>query len=169
MYPFLGEIRLGGWNFAPVGWAFCNGQLLAIQQYSALFQLIGTTYGGNGINNFALPDLRSRVPLHTGAGFVLGQVAGLEQVPLSGTQYPAHSHQFSATLNPGTQTNPPGNVPATLTGGAASAYIQSPATAALAPQSIGPAAGGSQPHENRQPYLALTFIIALTGAFPTQS
>jgi microcystin-dependent protein len=121
------------------------------------------------MNTFALPDLQGRVPLHMGGGFVLGQKAGAEQVTVNSSQYPAHPHQFYATLNPGTQQSPPGNAPATLSGGAASAYIQSPATAALAPQSIGPAAGGGAPHENRQPYLGLTFIIALTGIFPSQS
>jgi microcystin-dependent protein len=167
--PYIGEIRLGGWTFAPAGWALCNGQLVAIDQNPALFQLIGTTYGGDGMNTFALPDLQGRVPLHVGTGFVLGQKAGAEQVTLTGTQYPAHPHQFYATLNAGTQPSPPGNAPATLSGGAASAYIQSPATAALAPQSIGPATGGGAPHENRQPYLGLAFIIALTGIFPSPS
>lgn len=165
--PFVGEIRMGGWNFAPVGWALCQGQLLPIDQNQALFQLIGTTYGGDGQSNFALPDLRGRLPVHVGPGFALAQAGGSETVTLASTQIPAHSHTFLCTSNPGAQRNPTGNALAAIVGG--SLYAQQPATDALAAQSIQQAPGASQPHDNMQPYLCVTFIIALSGVFPTQS
>lgn len=166
--PFVGEIRIGGWNFAPVGWELCQGQLMAIAEYDVLFALIGTTYGGDGITTFALPDLRSRVPVHQGSGVVIGQQAGQEQVALTASQLPVHSHPFTCSQNPGTQSSPAGNVPAMLPQGA-SAYIQQTPTAALTGQSIGISVGGSLPHDNMQPYLGLTFIISLYGIFPSQS
>ena len=164
--PYVGEIRIGGWNFAPDGWALCDGRLLPISAYTALFTLIGTTYGGDGISSFAVPDLQGRVPVHLASGFPLGQQAGTEQVTLNGGQLPAHAHPFLASLNPGNQAVPAGNTPATVAG---SAYLQAPAAAALNAQSIGTAAGGGLPHENRQPYLAVTYIISLFGDFPSQS
>jgi microcystin-dependent protein len=167
--PYVGEIRIGGWNFAPQGWSLCDGRLLPISEYAILYTLIGTTYGGDGISTFAVPNLQGRVPLHLANGFMLGQQAGSEQVTLNSSQIPAHAHPFLASLNPGNQATPVGNTPATVAGGANSAYVQAPATAALNAQSIGAAAGGGAPHENRQPYLAVTYIIALSGVFPSQS
>jgi microcystin-dependent protein len=158
---------MGGWNFAPAGWMLCQGQLLPISEYPALFNLIGTTYGGDGVSTFALPDLRGRVPVHQGAGFVMGQLSGEEQVTLTSGQVPAHPHQFFASANPGAQRDPTGNVPATIPAG--SAYVQNVATAALAPQSISTAPGNGLPHDNMQPYLGLTFIISLYGIYPSQN
>jgi microcystin-dependent protein len=162
--PYVGEIRMGGWNFAPAGWAMCNGQLLPINENETLFQLIGTTYGGDGQTNFALPDLRGRLPVHQGPGFTIGQAAGTETVTLTSAQIPAHSHPFAATTNPGAQRNPTGNALATVVAG--SAYAQDPPTTALAANSIGNT-GNSQPHNNLQPYLCVTFIISLFGVFPS--
>jgi microcystin-dependent protein len=163
----VGEIRLGGWNYAPADWALCQGQLLPIEQNQALFNLIGTTYGGDGVSTFALPDLRGRVPLHRGSGFAQGQLGGEEQLTLTGNQMPVHNHQFLASTDPGAQRNPTGNVPATVPAG--SAYVQNSATAALAPQSISATTTSGLPHDNMQPYLGLTFIISLAGIYPSQS
>jgi microcystin-dependent protein len=165
--PYVGEIRMGGWNFAPAGWMMCEGQLLPISEYETLFNLIGTTYGGDGTSTFALPDLRGRLPLHVGPGYTLAQTGGTETVTLTAAQFPAHSHPFLGSTNPGAQRNPTGNVPATIVAG--SAYVQDPPTAALAAQSIQGFTGGGQPHDNLQPYLCVTFIISLFGVFPTQS
>ncbi len=165
--PYVGEIRMGGWSFAPAGWALCQGQLLSIADNDILFTLIGTTYGGDGMNTFALPDLRGRVPVHQGGGYVLGQQAGQEQVTIIGPQSPAHSHPFNASLSSGAQRSPAGNVPAALEG-AASVYVQQPPTAPMAGASIGASPGGSQPHDNMQPYLGLSFIISLYGVYPSQ-
>jgi microcystin-dependent protein len=163
--PYVGEIRMGGWNFAPVGWALCQGQLVPIDQNQTLFQLIGTTYGGDGQSNFALPDLRGRLPVHVGPGFALAQAAGSETVTLPVAQVPPHSHPFLCTPNPGAQRNPTGNALAAIVAG--SAYAQQPATAALAPQSIQQTPGGGPPHDNMQPFLCITFIISLFGVFPS--
>lgn len=157
-----------GGNFAPVGWNFCDGTTLQISQFDALYQLIGTTYGGDGVNTFDLPNLSGRVPVHQGGGFVPGQVAGTEAVTLTTNQLPVHSHSFLCSTNPGGSTNPPGNVPATIVG-ANSAYAQVSATVGMNPGSIGADPGGGQPHDNLQPYLCVTFIIALYGIFPSQS
>jgi len=162
---YIGEIRMFGGNFAPAGWMFCNGQLLPIAEYDALFNLIGTTYGGDGQSTFALPNLQGRVPLHQGQGFTLGQPGGSEQVTLTAQQAALHSHTFQATAAPGAQRNPSGNTVATIVAG--SAYSQQPATAPLAPQSISPVPGGSAPHDNLQPCLCLSFIISLYGIYPT--
>ncbi len=164
--PFVGEIRIGGWNFAPVGWALCQGQLLSIAEYDVLFALIGTTYGGDGVTTFGLPDLRGRVPAHQGGGFVIGQSGGVEQVTVSVPQLPAHSHSFTCSLSAGTVPNPTGNVPATPP--VTKPYADRAPTSPLAAQSIG-MSGNSLPHDNMQPYLGLTFIISLFGIFPTQS
>lgn len=167
---FIGEIRPVGFNFAPIDWALCNGQLLSIAEYAALYSLIGTTYGGDGITTFALPDLQSRVPVDMdNSTFILGKAAGEEGVTLNSSQLPSHSHPLMASLNTGSQRNPTGNVPATLGTAGASAYIQQQATTPLAPQSISAASGGGQPHENRQPYLTINFIIALYGIYPSRS
>jgi len=164
--PHIGEIRMFGGNFAPTGWAFCNGQLLPISENDALFTLIGTTYGGDGQETFALPDLRSRVPVHQGNGFVLGQAAGVESVTLTTQQLPVHTHSFLGSQNQGGTTNPPSNVVGAIPGGG-SVYIQDQTGVALSTQSMQPV-GGSQPHDNLQPYLSISFIISLFGVFPTE-
>jgi microcystin-dependent protein len=166
--PYVGEIRIGGWNFAPVGWELCQGQLMSIAEYETLFALFGTTYGGDGVTTFALPDLRGRVPAHQGGDWVAGQLGGQEQVTLTGPQLPVHSHPFTCALTSATQQSPAGNVPATDVETAGHAYIQQAPTVALTSQSIG-SFGGSQPHDNLQPYVGLTFIISLYGIFPSQS
>ena len=164
--PYIGEIRMFGGNFAPAGWAYCNGQLIPISENDALFTLIGTTYGGDGQETFALPDLQGRVPIHQGNGFVLGQKAGVESVTITTQQLPTHSHAWLASKDTGGTTNPPGNVAASIPGGG-SVYIQDSASVALNPQSLQPQ-GGSQPHENMQPFLVISFIISLFGIFPHQ-
>lgn len=163
MDPYLGEIKILACTFAPRGWAFCQGQLLAIAQNQALFSLLGTTYGGNGVNNFALPDLRGRVPMHAGGGFTLGEAGGEEVHTLNSTELPAHTHGVNGFNTPATTASATGNK---LAG--ATAYASAVTLAALNPQSVA-VAGGSQAHENRQPYLALNFCIALTGVFPSRS
>ena len=165
--PYIGEIRMFAGNFAPMGWMFCSGQLLQISQNTPLFDLIGTTYGGDGQNTFALPNLQGRLPVHQGGGFTLAQSGGTETVTLTSTQIPLHSHTFQATASTGAQKNPVGNAPAIIVGG--SAYNQDPPAAALAAQSIQPDGGGGQPHDNIQPYLCVNFIISLFGVFPSQS
>lgn len=165
--PFIGEIRIFGGNFAPVGWALCQGQLLPISQNDALFALIGTTYGGDGQQTFALPDLRSRVPLHQGAGYVLGQMAGEESVTLTTNQIPSHSHAPQASSATGSSTSPGGNVYAAAPAGV-NWYSSAAPSAAMAPNMVGPS-GGSQPHDNMIPFLAMNFIIALQGIFPSQN
>lgn len=162
--PFIGEIRMFPGNFAPLGWAICDGTLLAISQNSALFQLIGTTYGGDGQNTFALPDLRSRVPVHQGAGFVQGQSAGAESVTLTVSQIPAHTHVALASSAAGASQDPTGGVWANWTG---SQYSDQGANASMSPAAI-TSAGGSQPHDNMPPFLAINFIISLFGIFPSQ-
>jgi microcystin-dependent protein len=161
--PFVGEIRIFAGNFAPVGWMFCDGQLLPISENETLFQLIGTTYGGDGVTTFALPDLRGRLPLHQGNGFVIGQAAGAEDVTLTVNQMPAHSHPAVATTNQGTQGNPGGNVLSNSQG--AKPYIEDAPTGNLSPQSVSPV-GGSQPHSNLQPFICINYIISLFGLFP---
>jgi len=161
--PFLSEVRIFSFGYAPQGWALCNGQLLPINQNQALFALLGTTYGGNGQTNFALPDLRGRVPMHVGGGLVLGQKAGEEAHTLTATEMPAHTHQANASANGPTVTPPSGNFWASNTG--FSPY-GSAADTAMSPQAIGNT-GGSQAHENRSPYLTLNFCIALQGIFPS--
>lgn len=168
MEPYLGEIRMFGGNFAPAGWAFCNGQIVAISQYESLFALIGTTYGGNGQTTFALPDLRGRLPLHmgnstTGSHYVLGEQAGAEAVTLLSTQLPQHSHQAPAATSGGVDspTNAFWAPPS-----AGTAYSKSTPSTTMAPQALS-LAGGSQPHENMMPTKALSFIIALFGIYPS--
>jgi microcystin-dependent protein len=153
-------------NFAPASWHFCDGSLLAISDYETLYNLIGTTYGGDGVNTFAMPDLRGRLAVHQGNGFTLAQVGGTETVTLTTAQMPAHPHSYLASTSPGGTTDPTGNVLATAVGG--SAYIQMAPTAALAAQSIG-SDGGNQPHDNFQPYQCVSFIISLFGVFPSQT
>ncbi|MGH3186445.1 MAG: phage tail protein [Streptosporangiaceae bacterium] len=162
---YIGEIRMGGWNFAPAGWAMCDGGLLPISQFEALYNLIGTLYGGDGQTTFGLPDLRGRLPVHQGGTFALGQAAGSEAVTITSSQVPAHSHPFMCSTNDATQRVPAGNVPAVL--GAGSAYLQAVPAAAMAAGSIPPSGGGGLPHSNIQPYQCVTFIISLYGIYPS--
>ena len=164
---YVGEIRMFGGNFAPAGWFMCDGSLQPIAEFETLFNLIGTTYGGDGQTTFALPNLQGRVPVHQGGGLPLAEAAGTETVTLTSGQLPLHSHAFFCSSSPGAQRNPTGNVPAAIPAG--SAYVQDPATAALAPQSLQAAPGGGQPHDNMQPYQCVSFIISLFGVFPTQT
>lgn len=162
--PFLGEIKIISWNFPPRGWAFSNGQLLPINQNQALFSLLGTTYGGNGQTNFALPDFRGRAPLHVGDGHIQGEAAGAESVTLSSSEMPAHSHLLSAVTTAPNQGSPVGNL---LCDSGPGSYATVP-NAVMAPQTVN-AVGGSQPHANVQPYLCLNFIVALQGIFPSRN
>jgi microcystin-dependent protein len=164
--PYLGEIRMFAGNFAPAGWMFCEGQLLPISENDALFTLIGTTYGGDGQSTFALPDLRGRLPLHQGNGFVLAQTAGVEDVTLTVNQIPSHSHPFRAVDQPGGQTSPAGKLPAQSFN--VVPYINDVPSGSFNAAAID-AVGGSQPHTNFQPYLCIDFIISLFGIFPTQT
>jgi microcystin-dependent protein len=168
--PYIGEIRLFAGNFAPQGWAFCDGSLMAIADDQALFQLIGTTYGGDGQNTFGLPDLRSRVPIHqgNGAGTIrnLADNGGTESVTLTTQQMPAHQHALQASNNVGGASSPAGNVFAQGPPGGVQIYTQDNSVLSIGTPS---AVGGSQPHENRQPLLAISFIIALVGIFPSQN
>lgn len=151
-------------NFAPAGWQFCDGQLLAISENETLFNLIGTTYGGDGESTFALPDLRGRLPLHQGNGFNLASTGGVEEVTLTVNQMADHTHALMASTNTAKQTSPSTTVLAVPT--AFDLYRVGAASASMAPQSISPT-GGSQPHENLQPYLCVSFIISLFGIFPS--
>lgn len=154
-------------NFAPVGWAFCNGALIPISENPTLFQLIGTTYGGDGQNTFALPNLQSRVPVHVGQGFVLGQSGGAETVTLTTSQIPAHSHVPQCNSNPGTAASPSGDVWA-VPNPSATIYSNVAPSLAMDPAAIG-SSGGSQPHDNMIPFLVINFIISLFGVFPSQA
>jgi microcystin-dependent protein len=166
--PYVGEIRMFAGNFAPVGWNLCQGQLLAISQNAALFNLIGTTYGGDGITTFALPNLQSRVPVHQANGFSVGQSAGEETVTLTVSQIPSHSHVPQANSKAGTANGPGSNV------WASSATANQFSTAApnvantLAANAVA-SAGSSQPHDNMVPFLVINFIISMFGIFPTQN
>lgn len=163
--PFLGEIKIISWNFAPRSWAFCNGQLLPINQNQALFSLFGTMYGGNGQTTFALPNLRGQVPIHVGNGHIQGETGGTEAVTLSQSQMPTHIHLVNATTNE------------TAQGPVASGALLSPGnnmysgvsnTTTLSPNAVSNV-GGSQPHNNMMPYLVLNFIVALQGIFPSRN
>ena len=167
--PYVGEVRIFAGNFAPAGWMFCDGQLLPISEYETLFNLIGTTYGGDGQSTFALPDMRGRIPLHFGSGFTLAETGGVETVTLTTSQVPGHNHPVLATANPASGTVPSGNVlPATGAASTITAYGTDAPLFQLLPQTIG-STGGSQPHNNFQPYLCLSFIISLFGIFPSQT
>ena len=162
--PFLSEIKIMSFNYPPKGWALCNGQLLPINQNQALFALLGTTYGGNGQTTFALPNLRGRVPIHMGAGHTLGEVGGQEAHTLTISELPTHTHPVSGSATNADVVSSTDNVVAQ------SSQLYGPPTqlTALDPSTNG-SAGGSQVHENRQPYLVLTFCIALQGIFPSQN
>jgi len=154
-------------NFPPKGWALCAGQLLPINQNQALFALLGTTFGGNGQTNFALPDLRGRTPVHTGNGITLGQTGGQESHTVTMQELPAHTHPVSATTNIANQGDGKGNLLAKTTGNLTIYSLQPPDTT-LNPATVSNI-GGSQPHENRSPYLAMNWCIALQGIFPSQN
>lgn len=162
--PFVGEIRMFAGNFAPVGWALCNGALMAIDQNETLFNLIGTTYGGDGQQTFALPNLQSRVPVHVGSGFALAQAAGAEAVTLTTSQIPAHSHVPQAAAS-GNQASPANGVWAAST---SALYTAQAPDSPMNPAAIG-STGGSQPHDNMIPFLVINFIISLFGIFPSQT
>jgi microcystin-dependent protein len=165
--PYTGEIRIFAGNFAPAGWMFCDGQLLPISEYETVFQLIGTTYGGDGETTFALPDLRGRIPIHQGNGFILAENGGVESVTLTVSQIPVHSHPLVASTNNASTANAQTNV-------LAQTPSHTPYISGFAPNtplnaaSVGPD-GGSQPHTNFQPYLCLHFIFSLFGPFPSQT
>ena len=163
--PFLGEIRVTSFSFAPKGWAICNGQLLPINQNQALFALLGTQYGGNGTVNFALPDLRGRTPLHTDTGFVQGQTGGEETHFLTPAEIPPHSHA-QGSIAQATGSNPANNVLAAKPRRGSNVYASPANLVQLAGQG---STGGSQSHGNMQPYLTLNFIIALQGIFPSRN
>ena len=164
--PFLGELKLISWNFAPKGWAFANGQFLPINQNQALFSLFGTQYGGNGQTTFALPDMRGRTSIHMGAGFTIGQAGGEAAHTLTLSEMPAHTHQAVGSTNAGSTNLPAGNV----LGKSAPNFLYGPIQnlGAMSASTVGNF-GGSQPHENRQPYLVLNYIVALQGVFPSRN
>jgi microcystin-dependent protein len=173
--PFVGEIRMFAGNFAPAGWQFCNGALMAISENETLFNLIGTTFGGDGQSTFAVPDLQGRVPVHSGTGaglssYVLGQTGGTEQVTLTSTQMPAHSHTVRSSGAAGTLATPANAVLANGSSTAVNVY-KNPADLATAQVALNPATlastGGNQPHDNLQPTLTVTYIISLFGVFPS--
>jgi microcystin-dependent protein len=170
--PFVAEIRIFPFNFAPKGWAWCDGQLLPLSQNTALFSLLGTTYGGNGKSNFALPDLQGRAPMHPGQGpglslHDLGETGGSETVTLLESEIPAHPHGLMSLGAPANRTNPIGNTIARVSAG--NAFVPPPAPlVAMAPEAL-PPAGGDQPHNNLQPYLTFYFNIALQGVFPPRT
>jgi microcystin-dependent protein len=168
--PYIGEIRMFGGSFNPNGWAMCNGALMPIAENDALFTLIGTTYGGDGQETFGLPNLNGRVPIHQGAvsgtTFTIGESAGVESVTLTTSQLPIHTHAFMASKGPGNVNSPTGNV--TGESAAVKIYFADAPAAATNAQAVTPV-GGSQPHENMQPYLCITYIISLFGIFPSQN
>ncbi len=173
--PFVGEIRMFGGNFAPAGWAFCDGSQLAISQFETLFNLIGTTYGGDGQQTFGLPDLRGRVPVHQGTSrqgetFVIGQMSGSESVTLLGNQVPPHSHLAQAAPG-GDVVSPQNAVWSSDPGGNTAAWTTAVTTnpPSMSSNAIGPNTGGGQPHDNMQPFLAVSYIISLFGIFPSQN
>jgi microcystin-dependent protein len=169
--PFVGEVRLFAGNFAPNGWAFCDGQLVSIAENDVLFNLIGTTYGGDGQNTFALPDLRGRVPVHQGSNgqsgsYVIGESGGVESVTLSAAQMPQHTHAMLASTTPASSTHGAAEV----LGSSATMNLYGPGAPNMAmdPSAIAPL-GGGQPHENMPPYVALNYIVSFFGVFPSQN
>ena len=162
--PYVGEIRVFAGNFAPAGWALCDGQLLPIAENDVLFTLIGTYYGGDGQSTFALPDLRGRAPVHMGSNYVLAEQAGSETVTLTSNEMPSHTHAPAANADAATASSPAGNLWAASNN--YNHFAPAPGSVAMNPGAIG-AAGGSQPHDNMLPYLAVNFIISLFGLFPT--
>lgn len=173
--PFIGEIRIFGFNYAPVGWALCNGQMLAISQYTALFSLLGTTYGGNGVSTFQLPNLQSRVPLHFGTGlglstYNMGEEGGVENVTLLYNQMPVHNHLIEVDANASGKNTPSGSILGTvppLAPAENKIYSGNAANATMSPAAVS-TAGGNLPHNNLQPFLAVNYCIALEGIFPSR-
>lgn len=168
MTSYIGEIRMFAGNFAPAGWAFCDGSLIPISVNETLFNLIGTTYGGDGISTFALPDLRGRIPIHMGSSFILGEMAGTELVTLTVNQIPAHSHPMQGTAQTANTQDPSNAVPANSvdpTYAQATTQFGVPTTVTLTNKLS--STGGSQPHDNMMPSLCLNFIISLFGIFPS--
>lgn len=167
--PFIGEIRMGGWNFAPQGWAFCDGSLQAIDQNDTLFSLIGTIYGGDGQVTFALPDFRGRVPVHLGNNlgntYQIGQIAGSEKVTVTSNQMPAHTHNVPSSSSSATSTDPSGRIPAASS---ATPYGAATGGGAFGSSMVG-FSGGSQPHENMMPFQCVSFVISLFGIFPSRN
>ncbi|HEY7770316.1 phage tail protein [Longimicrobium sp.] len=171
--PYVGEIRMFAGNFPPVGWMFCEGQPLPISENEVLFQLIGTTYGGDGEETFNLPNLASRVPMHMGTGpdgttYQIGEMAGTEQETLSVQQIPNHTHPLLGSTTLASSADPGGNTVAQSRVAGKDMYVEDDPTVAMAANAITPV-GGSQPHENTQPFLCLNFIISLFGIFPSQT
>jgi microcystin-dependent protein len=163
--PFLSEIKIVSFNFAPKGWALCNGQLLPINQNQALFSLLGTTYGGDGRVNFGLPNLQGRIPAHMGGGLTLGELGGEENHTLNISEIPAHNHVPVGSSTIANLTQAAGNLWANVSTGL---YNPAPDNTAMNPACIS-ATGGSQPHNNMSPFLVLNFVIALQGIFPSQN
>ncbi len=165
--PYIGEIRMFGGNFAPNGWLLCQGQLVSISDYDTLFNLIGTTYGGDGQETFALPNLASRIPVHMGSApfgtYVLGQTGGAESVTLLSQQLPVHTHTAVASSSAASQTGPGGNYWSSWT---SPSYSTTAPNVPMHPQALAPA-GGNQPHDNMSPYLAINFIISMYGIYPS--
>ena len=164
--PYVGEIRLFAGNFAPLDWAFCDGQTLSIADNVVLFELIGTTYGGDGQSTFQLPDLRGRVPVHQGGGYVQGELGGQEAVTLTAAQMPAHGHAMYASTSPASATQGPSGVPGSSA--AMRMYGSGAPNMAMDPNALSQA-GGGQAHENMPPFVALNYIISLFGVFPSQN
>jgi microcystin-dependent protein len=168
--PYIGEVRAVGFTFPPVSWATCNGALQSIAENSALFNLIGTTYGGDGVQTFSLPNLQSRIPIHQGTGsnggstYVIGQQGGVETVTINMNQFPTHTHPLQGSSTDASSNIPTGNVL-----GSVSAYANTTPSVTLNNATIGLSGGGSQPHNNIQPYVVLNWIIALYGIYPSQS
>ena len=171
--PYLGEIKMFAGNFPPRGYALCRGQLLSIAEYEALYALLGTTYGGDGVNTFGLPDLQGRVPVHqgtlsgSGSTYVMGQIAGVESVTVISQTYPTHNHTVSVSTAAATLPGPGSNMPGA--GATMAVYSNSAPNSALAAAAISPAPGSGLPHNNLQPYVCLSFIIALEGVFPSRN
>jgi len=167
--PYVGEIRIAGFNFAPYGWAFCDGSAIPIDENTTLFTLIGTTYGGDGVNTFNIPDLRGRVPIHQGTNlgmqFVMGQTAGTETVTLAANQLASHSHPFEANTAVATSPNPAAKVPAATQ----TVPIYTTPSSPVTMSSVSTSTGGGQSHSNIQPMLVINFIISLYGVFPSQN
>jgi microcystin-dependent protein len=178
--PYLGEIRMTSFNYPPKGWAFCNGQIMSIQQNAALFSLLGTFYGGNGTQTFALPNMQGRTPVHMGQGnglspYTIGQFGGVETVTVLSNEMPVHTHLVNASSNYGTSDAPTGNVLGVTNAGTASApiagqldFVSTAPNTTMEATTIGQQ-GGTQPHSNVQPYLVINFIIALVGIFPSRN
>jgi len=164
--PYVGEIRMFAGNFAPAGWMFCEGQLLPISENETLFNLIGTTYGGDGQSTFALPDLRGRVPIHFGNGFTLAETGGAETITLTVNQIPVHSHPLHGSMNVAADVNPGNRTVAQAGTAGVMNFVEDVPGQNMSPAAIS-SVGGSQPHENVQPYLCINFIISLFGIFPT--